>query len=506
LDISITNSSVKLGNTLEDSASETSRNSSGEINILGDSCLLCTLPSESHQEAASKENGKKPGNCESVFQPEAGTSSEDYTHLYQELYNSFNFWRTFLPEIELDVDLKQDSGKTVIPQRPGEAHKLPVPGSPKITMATRKELEKMIENLEPLIDDSDVKAKVEVLSGVLHTSRLDVPGETFGTEQRREVQEELGVSERPNCNINPVDSVPLISNADENIDVTAHYVHSDADVNSAGGFSPEEERRPNVQDVIPQVLLDQYLAMANSSLAETVDNEIAKHCAYSLPCVALTLGKRNWHCLRETYKILASDMQYEVRRYLAFSIHVFALILGDQLTVSDLVPIFNGFLKDVDEVRIGVLKHLYDFLKLLHSDKRREYLSELQEFLVTDNSQNWCFRAELAGQLILLLKLYSPLDVYEHLRPIALKLCADKVSSVRCISYKLVGEMVRKLHTETPLTLTVYLINELVKNFERCPKWSGRQAFVYICQMEGLEKRVMVLSGIYSWANVTLGF
>jgi hypothetical protein len=24
--------------------------------------------------------------------------------------------------------------------------------------------------------------------------------------------------------------------------------------------------------------------------------------------------------------------------------------------------------------------------------------------------------------------------------------------------------------------------------------------------MEGLEKRVMVLSGIYSWANVTLGF
>jgi serine/threonine-protein phosphatase 4 regulatory subunit 1 len=42
--------------------------------------------------------------------------------------------------------------------------------------------------------------------------------------------------------------------------------------------------------------------------------------------------------------------------------------------------------------------------------------------------------------------------------------------------------MVRKLHTETPLTLTVYLINELVKNFERCPKWSGRQAFVYICQ------------------------
>lgn len=53
-----------------------------------------------------------------------------------------------------------------------------------------------------------------------------------------------------------------------------------------------------------------------------------------------------------------------MRRTLAFSIHELAVILGDQLTAADLVPIFNGFLKDLDEVRIGILKHLYDFLKV----------------------------------------------------------------------------------------------------------------------------------------------
>ena len=53
-----------------------------------------------------------------------------------------------------------------------------------------------------------------------------------------------------------------------------------------------------------------------------------------------------------------------MRRTLAFSIHELAVILGDQLTAADLVPIFNGFLKDLDEVRIGVLKHLFDFLKV----------------------------------------------------------------------------------------------------------------------------------------------
>uniref|UniRef100_A0A8C5NWT2 Protein phosphatase 4, regulatory subunit 1 n=1 Tax=Jaculus jaculus TaxID=51337 RepID=A0A8C5NWT2_JACJA len=45
-----------------------------------------------------------------------------------------------------------------------------------------------------------------------------------------------------------------------------------------------------------------------------------------------------------------------------------------------------------------------------------------------------------------------------------------------------VGEMVKKLNTATPPTFGVDLIHELVENFGRCPKWSGRQAFVFVCQ------------------------
>lgn len=64
------------------------------------------------------------------------------------------------------------------------------------------------------------------------------------------------------------------------------------------------------------------------------------------------------------HSFLLLHSQWKVRRTLAFSIHELAVILGDQLTAADLVPIFNAFLKDLDEVRIGVLKHLYDFLKV----------------------------------------------------------------------------------------------------------------------------------------------
>ena len=61
--------------------------------------------------------------------------------------------------------------------------------------------------------------------------------------------------------------------------------------------------------MIPQALLDHYLSMTNPTRAQTVDAEIARHCAFSLPAVAYTLGRKNWSCLRELYEQLAGDMQ-----------------------------------------------------------------------------------------------------------------------------------------------------------------------------------------------------
>ena len=63
------------------------------------------------------------------------------------------------------------------------------------------------------------------------------------------------------------------------------------------------------QHVIPQRLLDHYVSMPEPAKAQTIDTEIARHCAFSLPAVALTLGRNNWPCLRDTYELLASDMQ-----------------------------------------------------------------------------------------------------------------------------------------------------------------------------------------------------
>ncbi|XP_019380925.1 PREDICTED: serine/threonine-protein phosphatase 4 regulatory subunit 1 [Gavialis gangeticus] len=479
-DVDISDCMLKPENTAEDQNLVSSK-SQNETDFSTEMFLSCTLSSDSCRELA-EENEQNSSHCTTMVQ-ESGLSSHETSLSEQELYNSFHFWRTPLPEIDIDLELQQASDIIFTPDIQEGTQEATVPASPNITMATRKELEEMIENLEPHIDDPDVKAQVEVLSAALRASSLDPQEETSaGIGKEMYSQNDLDVKDQLNSKLIQDDTVPLISDTVESMGSTLPYIHNDSDLSTNSSFSPEEERKSKVQDVVPQALLDQYLSMTDPSRAQTVDTEIAKHCAYSLPGVALTLGRQNWHCLKDTYETLASDMQWKVRRTLAFSIHELAVILGDQLTAGDLVPVFNGFLKDLDEVRIGVLKHLHDFLKLLHPDKRREYLYQLQEFLVTDNSRNWRFRAELAEQLILLLDLYSARDVYDYLRPIAVSLCADKVSSVRWISYKLVSEMVKKLYMASTPTFMVDLMNELVEKFCRCQKWSGRQTFVFICQ------------------------
>ncbi|XP_067442860.1 serine/threonine-protein phosphatase 4 regulatory subunit 1 isoform X1 [Thunnus thynnus] len=439
-----------------------------------------------------------------------------------ENFNSFHYWRSPLPDISGELEMLSCHTTEEKKEEKEEEPEDNCPDSKSSPgQTTSDQIQKVLDCLQPHIDDPDVQAQVQVLSAALKAAQLDSPGDDSLTETQLAMEPESNtespVVERKSVEVqseseetpaeeeqtmetpSALESCPVQEQGDEETQtepledqqesppdspvLESELIESvEEEGKEESANSPLSDDKPKIQNVIPQQLLDQYLSMTDPARAQTVDTEIAKHCAFSLPGVALTLGRQNWHCLKDTYETLATDVQWKVRRTLAFSIHELAVILGDQLTAADLVPIFNGFLKDLDEVRIGVLKHLYDFLKLLHADKRREYLYQLQEFMVTDNSRNWRFRYELAEQLILIIELYSHYDVYDYLRQIALTLCSDKVSEVRWISYKLVVEILQKLYACGADDLGLNFINELTVRFCHCPKWVGRQAFAFICQ------------------------
>ena len=66
---------------------------------------------------------------------------------------------------------------------------------------------------------------------------------------------------------------------------------------------------PLPQEVVPDELIELYISMTDQLRAQLVDSDLPFHCAYSLPAVALTLGRDHWQVLKSTFTLLATDMQ-----------------------------------------------------------------------------------------------------------------------------------------------------------------------------------------------------
>ncbi|KJE96097.1 serine/threonine-protein phosphatase 4 regulatory subunit 1 [Capsaspora owczarzaki ATCC 30864] len=241
---------------------------------------------------------------------------------------------------------------------------------------------------------------------------------------------------------------------------------------------------------LPYKLLEFYIQMAEPSSTRSIDNDIGFHCAYSLPAVVLILGASKWRLVRDTFLTLSRDLQWKVRRSLAHSLHELAAIIGPELTETDLRPVFDVFLKDLDEVRVGVVKHFADFLTHLAPEARAQYLSMLEELKKTENTQNWRFRRLLAKQLDKLSQLFSAHEVKKHISPVTLALAADDVASVRGVAHRSLAFMVNRLLQEGATSSTTGSIaalasdlsNHVIEQFACGPSFVSRMNYVQICQ------------------------
>lgn len=62
-------------------------------------------------------------------------------------------------------------------------------------------------------------------------------------------------------------------------------------------------------EIVPQFLLDHFIAMASSIQAGWTNNKMAQYYADCLPAVALTLGPSSWPFIKIAYKYLSMDIQ-----------------------------------------------------------------------------------------------------------------------------------------------------------------------------------------------------
>lgn len=247
----------------------------------------------------------------------------------------------------------------------------------------------------------------------------------------------------------------------------------------------------NDQEVVPDELIEMYLSMVDRNKVESIDSDLPFYCAFSFPAVLQTLGASNWSLLKPTFDLLSSDMQWKIRRVLAHSIHEMARILGQEKAVSELLNVVDEYaMKDIDDVKLGILTHLAEFFEILPIDVRQDCFPYiLQGLLDTENERNWRYRDLLSEQLILLCDQYDCQFIAEHISPVAVKLAHDRVAQVRETSSRLIGIILQKFDHSQPRSCAE-LLSQLRKHFACSDRWLLRLLYVKQCDMFLQEKRV----------------
>jgi len=127
-------------------------------------------------------------------------------------------------------------------------------------------------------------------------------------------------------------------------------------------------------------------------LAAQGQEEVLYHCAYNFPAVLLTLGPAAWPQLKPLHEKLARDSRVKVRKTLAYSVFELAKILGSEMTESELMPVVFYFMKDVDDVKEGVMASLPELVAALDEHQRESYVEKFAAAWVS-GEEDWRKRA-----------------------------------------------------------------------------------------------------------------
>ena len=226
-------------------------------------------------------------------------------------------------------------------------------------------------------------------------------------------------------------------------------------------------------------ILKQFTSMAHG------EGETTLYCAFNFPGVLLTVGASRWELLKESYMMLVKDVQWKVRRSLSHSLHEVAAILGQEHTEECLCEqVFDVFIKDLDEVRVGALKNFAAFMQVLSPEKRKTYLEVLTQRYIEEGNvgRDWRVRNILATQIAPLCDILELSDIQETLEPTFFSFGADPVANVRNSAQQAAGPLLLRYQREGgDFALRDNVIRQITALAES-QQYADRQVFVQICE------------------------
>ena len=229
------------------------------------------------------------------------------------------------------------------------------------------------------------------------------------------------------------------------------------------------------EDISP-MFLKVFTDMAFQS--EGGDSDFAEYCSFSFPAVVQVVGKDRWRELDDAFATLLKDVQWKVRKSLAHSLHEVAIVVGQDISERSLSVAFELFLRDLDEVKLGVIANSDKYLAILGATSREKLVPMI--CAVPVESENWRLRNAVAQKLGELGKLVpAKSQAAQSVTGLVMKLLDDSVTEVRMSSFRSAAILLSHL-SASPAEYQPFLSQ--IQALATRPNYQSRQMYAYITQ------------------------
>ena len=189
------------------------------------------------------------------------------------------------------------------------------------------------------------------------------------------------------------------------------------------------------------------------------DRKINFYFWYNFPAILFKYGKEKWNELSNIYKYITKEDDIILINSIISSSYEISKILGKEITVKELLPLYNNFLENNNNYFIRDLaeKHLYKILSILDKETREEYFNKynigFNSIIKSEQENNYLINSFIQNKKISYLKnistfyqLYDNDTIYKDILSKCIYFSMDPIYKVRTTSCKIISEIILYLY------------------------------------------------------------
>ena len=189
------------------------------------------------------------------------------------------------------------------------------------------------------------------------------------------------------------------------------------------------------------------------------DRKINFYFWYNFPAILFKYGKEKWNELSNIYNYITKEDDIILINSIISSFYEISKILGKEITVKELLPLYNNFLENNNNYFIRDLaeKHLYKILSILDKETREEYFNKynigFNSIIKSEQENNYLINSFIQNKKISYLKnistfyqLYDNDTIYKDILSKCIYFSMDPIYKVRTTSCKIISEIILYLY------------------------------------------------------------